>query len=47
MEHWNALLSKFYEMAETEKNILYLEDALIVNFYFWKIQDRLLNYLLT
>ena len=38
MEHWNALLSKFYEMAETEKNILYLEDALIVNVYFEKFK---------
>ena len=29
-DHWNALLKKFYEMAESDKNVLYLEDALIV-----------------
>lgn len=29
-EQWNALLKKFYEMAERDKNVLYLEDALIV-----------------
>ncbi|KAI9558653.1 hypothetical protein GHT06_015442 [Daphnia sinensis] len=28
-EHWNALLYKFYEVPQTEKNVLYLEAALI------------------
>jgi hypothetical protein len=29
-EHWNALLKKFYEMAESDQIVLYLEDSLIV-----------------
>lgn len=29
-EHWNALLNKLNGMAESDKDVLYLEDALIV-----------------
>ncbi len=29
-EHWNALLKKLYGMAESDKDVLYLEDALTV-----------------
>jgi len=29
-EHWNALLKKFYGMAESDKDVLYLENALTV-----------------
>lgn len=39
LEHWNALLSKFYEMAEREKNMLYLEDALIVSCYLFLLSQ--------